>query len=112
MVGCIAIGRAQVADQQLLATEDIEGQEAAPIVEAGEMPTELLTMHRVVCGVEVEDQALLRRPPKGADELLNDLFLDGHRPLTTGLLLEATQRRLAGQHSIGIDRGLQGDVAA
>lgn len=76
------------------------------------MPAKLLTMHRVVGDVEVEDQALLRRPSEGADELLDDLFLDGHRPLATGLLLEATQRRLAGQHAVGIDRGLQGGVMA
>jgi len=45
-------------------------------------------------------------------ESVEDLLLVGHRPLATGLLLEATQRRLAGQHAIGIDRSLQGDIAA
>ena len=33
MVGGVAIGRAQVADQQLLATEDVEGEETIPVVE-------------------------------------------------------------------------------
>jgi len=92
-MGRIAIGRAQVADQQLLVTEDVEREEAVPVVEAGKKtPAELLAVHRVVGGVEVEDQALLRRSPEGADELLDDLLLNGHRPLATCLLLEALLR--------------------
>lgn len=56
------------------------------------MPAKLLAVHRVAGGVEAEDQALLRRSPEGVDELLDDLLLNGHRLLATGLLLETIQR--------------------
>ncbi|BCB73025.1 hypothetical protein HMEPL2_33760 [Vreelandella aquamarina] len=36
--------------------------------------------------------------------------MDGDRPVPVGLLFEATQGGLAGQHAIGIDGGLQSDV--
>lgn len=74
------------------------------------MPPELLAVHPVVGGTEVEVERLLGWPPERADELLDHFLVDGDRPVPIGLLLEATQRGLAGQHAVGIDGGLQGDV--
>lgn len=78
-------------------------------VVAVEVPPALLAMHPIVGGIEVEVERLLGWPPERADELLDHLLVDGDRPVPVGLLLEATQGRLAGQHPVGIDGGLQGD---
>ena len=46
----------QIGDQQLLATEDIQRQEAVVVVVAVEEAAFLVAVDRVVGGVEVEDQ--------------------------------------------------------
>src|SRR5690554_3713497 len=110
VVSGIQRGRTQIADQQLVATEYEQRQEDVVVVVAVEVPPELLAVHPVVGGIEVEVERLLGWQPERADELLDHFLVDGDRPVPIGLLLEATQRGLAGQHAVGIDGGLQGDV--
>ncbi len=110
VVSGIQRGRTQVADQQLVATEHEQRQEDVVVVVAVEVPPELLAMHPIGGSIEVEVERLLGWPPERADELLDHLLVDGDRPVPVSLLLEAAQGGLTGQHAIGIDGGLQGDI--
>ena len=58
MLGSIDLRRAQITDQQALAAEHIKRQETVMIVVAVEEAANLAPVHRVVGGVEVEDQFL------------------------------------------------------
>ena len=60
MLGLIDVRRPQVADQQLIAAEDIERQKAVVVIIAVEKATLLAAVHRIVRTIEVEHQ-LLRR---------------------------------------------------
>src|SRR5690554_6075115 len=91
VVSGIQRGRTQVADQQLVATEYEQRQEDVVVVVAVEVPPELLAMHPIVGGIEVEVERFLGWPPERADELLDHLLVDGDRPVPIGLLLEAAQ---------------------
>ena len=61
----------EVGRQQLVAAEDVQGQEAVMVVIAVEEPPLLMAVHGVVGGVEVEDQ-MLRRLGVGGDELIDE----------------------------------------
>ena len=56
----VDLRRPQVGDQQLLAAEDVQRQEAVVVVIAVEEPPFLLAVHQIVGGVEVEHQFFRR----------------------------------------------------
>ncbi|GGO84354.1 hypothetical protein GCM10011348_30410 [Marinobacterium nitratireducens] len=74
-----------------------------------EVPPHLLPVDTVIRGIEIEYQAL-RRLAIGADELLDQLLVDRHRPAAVSVEFKAAQRRLAGQCLVGPDGGLQHQV--
>lgn len=88
----ILLGRPQVGDQQLLAAEEVERQEAVVVVIAAEVPTFLMAMNDVVRGIEIENQFGRRLSERG-DELLDQDALRGHHGLSIGPILETAQRR-------------------
>ena len=88
----IALGRTQVGHQQLLAAKHVQRQEAVVVVVTAEVPPLLLAIHRVVGGVEVQDQ-LVRRSGKRRDELLDQDAVQFDRRRTIGARLEPAQRR-------------------
>ena len=87
MTGRIAVAAAQVADQQVAATEDIQGQEAIVVVVTVEETAFLIAVQRRVGGVEVQDQPA-GRLVVGFDKLLEQHLVDRHRRLTIGPLLQ------------------------
>ena len=58
MLGLINIRWPEIADQQLIATQDIERWKAVMVVGAVKEAPLLAPVHRIVGGVEVEDQFL------------------------------------------------------
>lgn len=102
----------QVADQQLITTAHEKRQKDVVVVVTVEVPSELLAMHPVVGSNEVVVDRLFGRLAEREDELLDHLLVDRDRPVPFGLLLEATQGGLAGQHAIGVDDALQCDGMA
>lgn len=111
MLGRVDLARAQVADQQLIAAEDVQRQKAVMIVVAMELTALLLAVDRIVGGVEVQHQPL-RCPRKGGDELLDEhrVQAPGRRPV--GTVLPTAQRRGAGQQRVAFDRRLERQVVA
>lgn len=71
----------------------------------------LVTMHRVVGGVEVENQ-FLGWSIKGGDEALHQHPVDRPRRPPIGPVLKPAQRRRAGQRPVALNRRLQGQVVA
>src|SRR5690606_17740427 len=58
MLGGVLVALAQVSNQQLIAAEDIQRQETVFIVVAMKEATLLMTVHRIIRGVEIEYQLL------------------------------------------------------
>ena len=81
------------------------------VVVAVEEAALLLAVHRVVGGVEVEDEFLGRRI-EGGDEARHQDLVDTPRPGPAGGVLEAAQRRRAGQRPVPPGRRLQGEIKA
>jgi hypothetical protein len=96
VLGLIDVGRPQVADQQLIAAEDIKRQEAVAIIIAVEEAPLLAAVNRVVGGIEVEHQ-LLRRRIEGSDEGLGHGDMRRPGPGAVRRPLETAHRRGAGQ---------------
>ena len=71
MPGPLPVTGPQVADQQLLAAIDVQGQKAVVAVVAVEKGVDLPSMHPVVGGIKIQDQ-LLGRDLKAADKLLKE----------------------------------------
>ena len=94
-----------------LAAEHIKRQETIVIIIAVEEPAFLLAMHRIVGGVEVEDQFLGRRFERRDEGLQQDL-VDAPRPGPVGGVLETAQRRRAGQRAVTLRRRLQSEIMA
>jgi hypothetical protein len=95
-MGAVAIRRAQVAHQQVSATEHIQRQKAVPVIKAVEVAPDLLAMHAVIGGVEVQRQALGWLIKRRAEALEQRLV---RRPgkARVRALFDARQRRRRGQ---------------
>lgn len=111
MLGPVDLGRAQVADQQLVAAKHIQRQETVVVVIAVEKPALLVAVHRVVGGVEVEDQ-LLGRCSMGRDKPLQKNLVYRPRPIPRRRVLEPAQRRRTGQGPVPPSRRLKRNVMA
>ena len=111
MLRRVDVGPAQIGHQQMVASEDVERQEAIVIVVAVEEAPLLMAVHRIVGGVDIEHD-LLRRRREGGDVGLDQNPVDGPGPGPLGPVLEATQSRRAGQHPVALGRRLQGQVMA
>ncbi len=111
MLGPVDLGRAQITDQQPLAAEHIQRQETVMIVVAVEETAFLAPVHRIVGGVEVEDEFLGRLRMR-RDEALHQGLVDTPRPVPPSGVLEAAQRRRAGQGTVPLGRRLQGEIVA
>ncbi len=111
MLGAVDLAGSQIANQQTLAAEHIQWQETVVVVIAVEEPAFLLAMHRIVGGIEVEDQ-LLGRHLERCDEGLHQGLVDAPRPGPVGGVLETAQRRRAGQHPVTLRRRLQSEIMA
>ena len=93
----------QLGVQQMASAEHVERQIAVAVVIAVEEPPLLLAMHRIVGGVEIEDD-LARRALMRLQEQVDHQPLDGHRIVTDLVIarrlqaaqLQPVQRRLAG----------------
>ena len=109
MPGPVDLARAQITDQQPFAAKHIQRQEAVVIVIAVEEAAFLIAVHRVVGGVEIEDQ-FLGRDIKGRDEALHQGRVNAPRPVAVGGVLEPAQCRRAGQRTVAIGRRLQGEI--
>src|SRR5512135_3377988 len=69
----------------------------------------LLTVHRVVSGVEVEDQ-VLRRGAIGGDELVEEDLGDADQVLTIDAVLEAAEGGRRGERGVVAGRPSGGDL--
>jgi hypothetical protein len=56
VLGAIDLGGPQIRHQQLLAAEHVKRQIAVAVVVTVEEPSLLLAVHRIVGGIEVQDQ--------------------------------------------------------
>ena len=92
VLGGVDVGGAQVGDQQFVAAEDVQRQEAVVVVVAVEEAALLVAVDAVVGGVEVQHQ-VLRRRRMGGDELL-----DQHRGYRTRVW---RSMRFSSRHSVG-----------
>jgi hypothetical protein len=81
------------------------------IVVAVEEAPLLLTVHRIVCSVEVQDQAF-RGTAKRGDELLDEHLVQPPGRGPVGAVLPATQRRGAGQWRVAFNRRLDRQIVA
>ena len=97
MSGAILAGGAQIAHQQLLATEDIQGQETVAVVVTMKETPLLVAVHRIIGGIEVENQ-LAGWFPVRSDELFYQHPVQGHRCLAVHAVFQPAQGGLAGQH--------------
>ena len=95
----------------MVAGEDVERQEAVVIVVAVEEAPLLMAVHRIVGGVDVEHDLLGRRL-EGGDVGLHQNLVDAPGPGPLGPVLEATQGRRTGQHSVTLRRRLHRQVMA
>ena len=111
MLRRVDIGRPQIGHQQVVAGEHIQRQEAIAVVIAVEKASLLTTVHRIVGGVDVQHN-LFGRPLEGGDEGRGQNLVNRPRPTPFGPILEAAQRRRAGQRPVAPGRGLQGKVMA
>jgi len=59
--GPVDVARAQVADQQLLATEHIERQKTVIAIVPVEVGSHLRAVHPIIGGVKIQDELLGRR---------------------------------------------------
>ena len=84
----VDVGRAQIGDQEVIAGEDIERQEAVVVVVAVKEAPFLVAVHRVVGGIEVEHD-LRGRLIEGGDEDLHQDLMDQPGPPGFGPVLEA-----------------------
>ena len=102
MLGRVDVGRTQIRRQQVMPAEDVERQEAVPVIVAVEKAVDLVAVNPVVGGVEVEDQFLRRLFVRG-DEDFDENFGDvGQRP-PGDAVLQPAQRRRRSQRLIRID---------
>ena len=111
MLRRVDVGRSQIGDQQMVAGEDVERQEAVVVVVAVEEASLLMAVHRIVGGVDVEHDLLGRRR-EGGDIGLDQNPVDAPGPGPLGPVLEAAQGRRAGQHPVALGRRLHGQVMA
>jgi hypothetical protein len=105
VMGRIDIAGAQIRDQELLATKDVERQKATIAIVAVVVPAFLLAMDAIIRGIEIEDQLRGRRG-KGSDELVDEDPVKIHRRLPIAPLLEPAQRRIARQGRVALERRL------
>ena len=99
MLGLIDVRRPQVADQQLIAAEDIERQKAVVVIIAVEKATLLAAVHRIVRTIEVQHQ-FLRRLVIGGDEALHQRLMRRPSPAPVRRPLQTANRRGTGQTPI------------
>jgi hypothetical protein len=111
VLGGVDLGRPQIGDQQLLATEYIERQKAVVVVVPVEEAPFLAAIYRHVGGVEIENE-LLGWHAEGRDKLLDQNAVESHRGGAIGPMLEAAQGRRTRQRRDAIDRRLQRQVVA
>ena len=71
----------------------------------------LMAVHRIVGGIHVQHN-LFGRPLEGGDEGRGQNLVNRPRPIPFGPVLEAAQRRRAGQSPVAPGRRLQGKVMA
>jgi hypothetical protein len=100
----VDVGAPQLGRQQMPAAEDVERQVAVAVVIAVEEAPLLMSVHRIVSGVEIKDD-LLRGAAMRLQEQVDEQALDGG-PVMADLVvarrlgpaqLQPVQRRLAGQ---------------
>lgn len=111
MFGGIDARRPQVGHPQLFAAEDIQRQEAVVVVVAVKAPPHLIAMHRVIGGIEVEDQFGRRRGERG-DEAFEQNAVDGAGRVPVGALFQPAQGRTRSASLVSANHGLQGQVVA
>ena len=75
-LGRVDLRRAKIGDQQLIAAEDIQRQEALLVIVAMEKPALLSPMHGIIGGIEIQDQPVGWCRERG-DELLQEDLMDG-----------------------------------
>ena len=111
MLRRVDVGRPQIGHQQVIAGEHIQRQEAIAVVIAVEEAPLLMAVHRIVGGIHVQHN-LFGRPLEGGDEGRGQNLVNRPRPIPFGPVLEAAQRRRAGQSPVAPGRRLQGKVMA
>jgi hypothetical protein len=93
MLGLINLARPQIAHKKLVAAKDLQKQKAVVSIIAAEEATFLSAMHRIVRGIEVENQRI-GWLVTGGNELLEQQFVDVDGDLTINAILQTTKRRL------------------
>ena len=115
MLRRVDVGRPQIGHQQVIAGEHIQRQEAIAVVIAVVIAVEeaplLMAVHRIVGGIHVQHN-LFGRPLEGGDEGRGQNLVNRPRPIPFGPVLEAAQRRRAGQSPVAPGRRLHGKVMA
>ena len=111
MLRRVDVGRPQIGHQQVIAGEHIQRQEAIAVVIAVEEAPLLMAVHRIVGGIHVQHN-LFGRPLEGGDEGRGQNLVNRPRPIPFGPVLEAAQRRRAGQSPVAPGRRLHGKVMA
>ena len=96
MTGWITVAAAQVADQQMPATEDVQRQEAIVIVITVEEASFLVTVQRGIRGIEVQYQSA-GWLVMGFYKLAEQDLMNGNGTLAVSAVLQAAQRGRAGQ---------------
>ena len=107
----VLLRRTQVGDQQLLAAEHVQRQEAVVVVVGTEVTPFLIAVNQIVGGVEVEHQ-FFRRALERSNELFDQNPLRGHRRGAISAVLEPAQGRAGGRRLILAHRRLQRQVVA
>ena len=107
--GVVDFAGAQIADQKLLAAENIERQKAVVVVIAVEKAAFLAAVDDIVGGVEIE-HPLLGRLFVGGDKGVDHGFVHPPDITTSGAVFQAAEGRGAGQLFAPVQGGLQGGV--
>ena len=81
------------------------------MIVAVEEAAQLVPMHRIVGGVEIQDQGRRRGVVRG-DKLRQQFFMHPPHQRAVRPLFKPAQSRTAAQRLLFIDRGLKGDIVA
>lgn len=110
----VEVARPQAGAQRMVAAENVQGQVTVRVVITVEEAAELMTVQRIVGGVEVEHDPLWRRRVllhEPINQVIFDLVQVGDHLLVTAAgigadrrQLEAVERTLAGQRLAAVGR--------
>ena len=107
----ILVRTTKIRHQQLLTTQHVQRQIAVLVIVPVEGPSRLMTVHRIIGRVEVQNHLLGTARERG-DELFEQFVMNRNRPLTLGAPLESAQRRRTRQGPVATTRGLDHQIVS